>query len=283
MVNPAPDISVVIAVRNGEATLQRALDSVFEQTDVDVELIVMDGASTDRTPAILEQNDDRIAYWRSKPDRGVYHAWNMALEHVTGDWVCFLGADDRYHAPDTLARMASVLGGVEHRHRIVYGTIIVVRPDGSTHHAMGLPWNVARKRIRRGQMMIPHPSAFHRRALFNELGPFDERFRIAGDYEFLLRELPDHEPLFVPDIVVDMAAGGMSDRPANRPLIEREMYRARYMHGLERTPAWRSPRLFRRLGRIWLTKTIGPRATGRITDVYRSIFRRRKRRSKQVA
>ena len=90
-----PRISVVIAVYNGAQTIQRALDSIFEQTYRDLEVVVIDGGSTDGTQAILEHNASQIAYWVSEPDRGVYNAWNKALDHVTGDWVCFLGADDR--------------------------------------------------------------------------------------------------------------------------------------------------------------------------------------------
>ncbi len=104
-----PRISVIIAVRNGAGTLQRALDSVFEQTYDDIELIVMDGASSDGTQAILERNAARIAYWRSEPDGGIYQAWNKALDHVTGDWICFLGADDRFHASDIVASVAAAL------------------------------------------------------------------------------------------------------------------------------------------------------------------------------
>src|SRR6478672_9493040 len=126
-----PKISVVIAVRNGAPTIQHALDSVFEQT-MEAELVVIDGASTDDTSDILARNANRIAYWVSEPDRGVYEAWNKGLAHVTGDWIQFLGADDTFHAPDTLARMASVLDDVEDRYRLVYGTIIIVRADGST-------------------------------------------------------------------------------------------------------------------------------------------------------
>ena len=118
--SPPPRITVIIAVRNGAATLQRALDSVFEQTYADTELIVMDGASTDATPAIVERNAARIGYWVSEPDTGIYDAWNKALGHVTGDWICFLGADDRLHAPDVLERVAAALvaDGGEHRVRV---------------------------------------------------------------------------------------------------------------------------------------------------------------------
>jgi glycosyltransferase involved in cell wall biosynthesis len=273
-----PSISVIIAVRNGANTIQRALDSVFEQTHDGVDVVVMDGASTDGTPAILERNSNRIAYWESKPDRGVFHAWNKALDHVTGEWICFLGADDRYHAPDVMARIAATLAHDDGEHLIAYGSLDVVRLDGSVDHSMGVPWAAASRRIYRRKMPIPHPATFHHRSLFERHGRFDERFRVAGDYEFLLRVLVEHEALWIPETVVDMAGGGLSDRPSTRYLLQREAYRARYMNGLETVPAWRSIRLARRLGRIWITRHLGPRAAARGADVYRFLARKPKRR-----
>ena len=254
-----PRFSVIIAVRNGAKALQRALDSVFEQTYEDVEVIVMDGASTDGTQTILEHNRARIAYWRSEPDGGIYQAWNKALDHVTGDWICFLGADDRYHGPEVLAGIAAALAGDEAGHRVAYGNLDKVHADGSIYHAKGAPWTPGRRRrFRRGEM-IPHPATFHHRSLFELHGRFDERFRIAGDFEFLLRELLDHDPLFVPVLVVDMSAGGLSDRPSNRYRVAREVYRARYMHGIASEPPWRSRRLLWQLGQIWVARHITPR------------------------
>lgn len=254
-----PRITVIIAVRNGAGTLQRALDSVFEQTYKDIELVVMDGASTDGTQAILERNSARIAFWRSEPDGGIYPAWNKALDHVTGDWICFLGADDRYHAPDVLARVAPELAGAVGRYRVVYAALDMVREDGSVVVSRNLPWDERRrKRFRQGKM-IPHPATFHHRELFEEHGRFDEQFRIAGDYEFLLRELLDHDPLFVPVLVVDMATGGLSNRPSSRYVIDLEIHRARYKHGLVASPPWRSRRLARQMASTWISRNVRPR------------------------
>jgi len=273
-----PRISVVIAVLNGARTLQRALDSVFEQTYANVELVVIDGASTDGTAPILERNAARIAYWESEPDRGIFHAWNKALDHVTGDWICFLGSDDRYHSPIVMANVAAALAKDGGRHRIAHGTIDWIREDGSVDRSMGVPWDEARRMRFRHGVMIPHPATFHHRTLFELHGRFDERFRIAGDYEFLLRELLDHDPLFIPELVVDMAVGGISDRPSSRSTVIREAYRARYMHGLETVPAWRSGPLIRKRVRLWATRRLGRNAVQRLEDIYRFILRKPRRR-----
>jgi glycosyltransferase involved in cell wall biosynthesis len=254
-----PRITVIIAVRNGARTLQAALDSVFGQTYDGVELVVMDGASTDGTPAILEHNSARIAFWASEPDHGIFDAWNKALGQATGDWICFLGADDWLHASDVMASVADALVADAGEHRVAFGDLDRYRSNGTISHRRHRPWSAARRRrFRRGEM-IPHPSTFHHRSLFDVHGPFDVTFAIAGDFEFLLRELLDHDPLYIPVVVTDMGAGGVSERPGMKAVVAREVYRARYMHGIVKTPPWRSPRLQAHLGRLWVAQHVTPR------------------------
>jgi glycosyltransferase involved in cell wall biosynthesis len=81
--------SVLIAVYNGAATLEKAIASFVEQTYANKELIIIDGGSTDGTQAILEKYSAEIAYWVSEKDRGIYHAWNKAVARATGEWIFF--------------------------------------------------------------------------------------------------------------------------------------------------------------------------------------------------
>ena len=92
---PPPMISVIVAVYNGQATLKQCLDSVTQQTYENTELIVIDGGSTDGTVDLLRANQEKIAYWISEPDRGIYNAWNKALTQARGDWICFLRSEER--------------------------------------------------------------------------------------------------------------------------------------------------------------------------------------------
>ncbi len=269
-----PSISVVIAVRNGAPTLQRCLDSVFGQTFGPVELVVIDGASDDGTVAVLERNSSRIAYWESERDRGICHAWNKALAHTHGDWIIFIGADDRFRDFDVLRRVADILNGAEGRYRVVYGVVHVVDVEGAILLTEGRPWNEVRDRLCEG-MVIPHQSTFHHRSLFERYGEFSERFRISGDYEMLLRELLDNDPLFMPGLVVaEMGAGGVSNRPESAVTIVRETERARYMHGLTNVPERRSLRVVRAVIRAWVTRTFGQRVADAVRDAYHVMARR---------
>lgn len=178
-----PMISIIIAVFNGAKTIQQCVDSIVNQTYPYKELIIMDGASKDATVSILERNTSQIAYWESKDDRGIAHAWNKALEHATGDWVIFLGADDRLHDINVLSDMAEILSK-DVDSDIIYGQIIF---EGGKRHGQVYGYHCDIHDLKR-KMVIPHTAAFHRRTFFDEVGQFDETFEMAMDYEILLRK-----------------------------------------------------------------------------------------------
>ena len=190
-----PTISVIISVLNGSNTLQRCLDSVVAQTYPHVELIAIDGGSTDSTPEILRRNARELAYWLSEPDRGIYHAWNKGLAHARGEWITFLGADDYLWTSDVLERLSEVLIKAYPPIRVVYGQVVVINRLGEQMLHAGEEWGSVKHRFRQ-IMSVPHPGLMHHRSLFEEHGTFDESFRIAGDYDLLLRELWDNDARF---------------------------------------------------------------------------------------
>jgi len=269
-----PTISIVVAILNAADTLQHCLDGVFRQTLTDWELIVIDGGSSDGTLEVIKRNASLIRHWESEPDRGIGHAWNKALTHARGEWICFLGADDRFHAPDVLERAARPLADAKGVFRVVYGSIDVVDADGAVLGTVGRPWTEVKADFRH-HMAIPHQATFHHRSLFERYGGFDERFRICGDYELLLRELPNHDACFIPTlVVVDMRAGGLSDRPDAAITMAREFHRARRMHGLTRLPEVLSFTLFRARSRRLLTRVFGVAAADSVATAYRLLRRR---------
>jgi glycosyltransferase involved in cell wall biosynthesis len=272
-----PAISVIVATYNAGNTIERCLDSVLGQTYGAVELLIVDGGSTDATLTAIERRADELGWWASEPDTGLYNAWNKAIPHAMGQWICFLGADDELAAPDVFARMDPVLAEAEDRHRVVYGRLDVVADDGTVVRSQGSSWAEAGPRFR-DEMSIPHPGCLHHRTLFEDHGLFDESYRIAADYEFLLRELLEHDALFVPDVtVVRMGAGGLSDSPATMARLVRETHRAKYQHGLVDTPDWRSFEVFRATSHARLTRWFGRGVADRIGDAYRTVSRTSRR------
>lgn len=232
-----PLISIVVAVYNGAATLHQCIDSVARQTYPHKELIIIDGGSTDGTVELLKANNPKITYWVSEPDRGIYHAWNKALLRARGEWLCFLGADDHLWEEHVLTGMAEELAKLPLHIRVAYGQIMLLNGGGERLYAIGEPWERLRQRFLKS-MCIPHPGMMHRRSLFEEHGGFDESFRIAGDYELLLRELKTADAAFIPNLVtVGMRQGkGESSHPAATLRVLQETRRAQRMHG-QRLPS----------------------------------------------
>ena len=269
----APLISVIVAVFNGKATLQQCIDSFSQQSYANKELIVIDGGSTDGSVDVLMANRDALQYWVSEPDRGIYSAWNKALDHARGDWICFLGADDYFWSGDALALMSEQLQQLPSHIEVAYGEIRVVNAHGMVIHPAGVPWASVSRRFRQ-LMSIPHQGTMHRRSLFQRHGRFDEAFRIAGDYELLLRELKTADAFFVPNVVVSAMrqGGGISSTPGNAWIVLKETRRAQLKNGLY-LPGIYWLLAVGRLGvRFVLWGVIGEQATRRALDMGRRLL-----------
>jgi glycosyltransferase len=204
-------VSVITAVYNREATVADALASVQAQRGVEVEHIVIDGASTDGTRRILEQHRERLAVLVSEPDAGIYDALNKGLARATGDVVGFMHADDLYAGPDALAKLAAQF---ERGSDAVYGDLQYVRASDPSHVVRH--WRAGEFSPRRlgWGWMPPHPTLHLRREWYERVGRFDTGFRIAADYDFVLRlfSSPGLRVGYVPEVLVRMRLGGASNR-----------------------------------------------------------------------
>ena len=118
-----PLITVVTVVRNGEKTLEKTILSVINQTYKNVEYIIVDGASTDGTLEVIKKHEDRISYWISEPDKGIYDAMNKGIDLATGDYIALLNSDDWYEK-DTCEIIANKIN--EGRADIYYGMVRVI-------------------------------------------------------------------------------------------------------------------------------------------------------------
>lgn len=263
-------VSIVIATLNARMTLNRCIDSIDSQTWGDKELIIVDGGSTDGTLEILERNLSRIAYWKSEPDKGIYNAWNKGLRYATGDWICFLGADDYFWDENVLERCMAAASLVYPKIRVIYGRVALVDGDGSVVRRIGSPWVQERHRFRQLNC-LPHPGLLCHRDVFAQYGPFDESFRISGDYEFLLRELLHRDAYFVPDLTtVGMRTGGISSRSKTIRLGYEECRRAQRMHHIARPGLRWLVGYVVALARWAMARLIGERRLDRWINVLRS-------------
>lgn len=227
-------ISVITPTLNSAARVRRTLQSISEQTQSILEYIVVDGGSTDTTISIVNE------YAKLLPIRvvmqeplGVYAAMNAGIREVGGDIICIINSDDYVYNEQVLARVVNVFMHNPEA-TVVYGDI-VYKDFGSDK--IGRYWRSGAcipKNIYNGWSM-PHPAVFVRRSLYEKAGLFNENFRIAGDYEIMLRWLLVHgvQPVYMPETLVVMAPGGISGRSFKaRSAGWRELRRAWAAQGL---------------------------------------------------
>jgi len=224
-------ISVVTAVFNSVSTIDQAIRSVESQVGANVEHIVVDGASSDGTLAILLDRRESISVLVSEPDHGIYDALNKGIALATGDVVGFLHSDDLYADEHVLARIAAAFENSDVD--AVYGDLDYVqrcRPDRVLRQ-----WRsgMFSPRALSTGWMPPHPTLYLRRELYARLGNFDTAYRIASDYEFMLRLLSDPrvKVVYLPEVFVRMRMGGASNRSLSNILRKsREDYKALRSH-----------------------------------------------------
>ena len=264
-------ITIVIATYNAEKTLQKCIDSFVYQTYRNKQLIIIDGASTDTTLSIIKANQSHISFYLSEPDNGIYSAWNKAIKHATGNWICFLGADDYFYNERVLEEISIELAILAPDTRVVYGQVMLIDALGEPIFAVGESWQKAGKLFAK-LMSIPHPGTMHHKSLFADYGEFDESFKIAGDYEFLLRELKTAQAHFMPNLTtVCMQLGGISSNPSNtiKQLIEVRIAQKKhgdYWPSFAWLMAYSRPYI-----RITLFKIVGEKLARRILDYLRSL------------
>lgn len=201
----APQVSIIVATWNAARTFERCLQSIIKQDFAQWELLVADGASSDGTIELIHRYESHISWWQSKQDNGIYDAWNQALAHARGEYVCFLGADDTWANSGSLARLHAAID--TGKYDLVTSLGLAFDPVTGKEVRFGSEWNY--QRIGR-HMVVCHPGLLHKRSLFTDYGSFDTRYRIAGDLDFLLRLPADMRTTHVDAVSVLIEAGGVS-------------------------------------------------------------------------
>ncbi len=217
-----PTVSIVTICLNDAAGLARTIASVSRQTFSDRELVVVDGGSTDGSVDVIRANARAIADWVSETDAGIYEAQNKGVQRARGEWIVFLNAGDALATDDALERLFE--GGA--REDVLYGD--VVWEDGADgRHLDAQPDILTLDFFMRTN--LPHQAMALRRALFERLGPYDTDFRIAADYEFLLRSVVVHGATtrHIPVPVAVQVTGGLSTRSESFATLRAERKLAR--------------------------------------------------------
>jgi glycosyltransferase involved in cell wall biosynthesis len=245
-------LSVVTVCLNARDTIAEAVESVRRQTHGEVEHIVVDGASTDGTLAVLERYRDGFARLTSEPDRGLYDAMNKGIAAATGDYLGFLNSDDVYHHDRVLETLAAALAAA--RADAVHADLVYVGRDD--------PARVVR--YWRSKPYVPgmfeagwhpaHPTLFVRTSLLRELGGFDTRYRYHADFDLMARLFCERRvsSVHVPEVLVRMRTGGQSTRSLrNIWRGNRESWEIARRLGIARSPLWMARKLGYRVGQFF--------------------------------
>lgn len=236
-------VTIITAVFNSEATVCEAIGSVAAQSHCKMEHLIVEGKSTDGSLAAIDRAAHNRMVLISEPDSGIYDALNKGIQRATGEVIGFVHSDDFLANNAVVERIAAKFAdpAVE----AVFGNLdYVAQKDTSRviRHWVGSEF-IPRK-LRRGWMPA-HPTLYVRRHVYERLGGFDTSFRIAADYDFILRFFSQctARTVFIPEVLYKMRIGGVSNRNLARivekTVEDRRALRKNGIGGLN-TIAWKN-------------------------------------------
>ncbi len=227
--NPTPPdnnplVSIITVSYNAAATIRQTMESVFNQTYSPIEYILIDGGSTDGTVEIIQEYADKLAYWVSERDKGIYNAMNKGIAQAKGQLIGIVNADDFYE-PDTVQTVVE-------RYRQE------AEPDNCCYYGMLRLWKDEKEYCVRQyhhnvvtETAIQHPTCFVPAALYERLGTFDESYRICADFD-LLNRFNDNKVTFskIDRVLSNFRMGGATER--FQASVQLEPARVKLNHGL---------------------------------------------------
>jgi glycosyltransferase involved in cell wall biosynthesis len=176
-----PLVSIITVVYNRKTFLEQTIRSVLDQTYGNIEYIIIDGGSTDGSLEIIKKYNDRIDYWLSEPDEGMYYALNKGIRCSSGEYVGICHSDDYFYNCDVVQQLARLL--MVEDADICHGDMITLNSDGS----FGNRIISEAGKITETNNGIIHPSAFIKKEMFTRFGLYDTSFKSASDYELMVR------------------------------------------------------------------------------------------------
>ena len=215
-------ISVVTIVRNDREHIEETIKSVLEQErdGFELEYVIIDGASSDGTAETVRKYADKLAYFVSEKDSGIYNAMNKGIARCTGDVIGMINSGDRY-LPGALKLVSASFCKNGAFDRIFWGDVIY------QHKGLVKGFREEKRYI---GAFAPHPSMFVPRAVYEKIGTYDESFRLLGDYDFMYRAVNARNipVLYVPEPVAFYLEDGLSDRYVYRCLKDELKVKCRY-------------------------------------------------------
>jgi len=204
-------ISIITVCLNSADTIEDTIRSILSQDYKDIEYIVVDGNSSDGTLDILTKYRDQIHEYISEPDKGVYDAMNKGIKLSNGDIIATLNADDVYADETIVGRMVEFMrsNGLD----AAYGDLVYVDRNNIDRIARFWKVGVYKKGAFCYGWVMPHPTFFCQKKIFEKYGYFNEQFQTAADFELMLRFIEKHliKVGYLPKVIVKMRTGGKAN------------------------------------------------------------------------
>ena len=226
-------ISIITVCYNRTATIEKCILSVLHQDYPNIEYIIIDGASTDGTVALIEKYADQLDVFVSEPDKGMYDAINKGLSLATGDIVGLMHSDDEFYNDKVISKIADAFKNSPNADG-VYGNGIYVSNDEKeriVRNRIGGEYQFAK--LESGWLPL-HPTVYLKKTILEKFGNYNLDFKIASDTEFLLRYLFKHKinMTYINDYIVKMRMGGLSTDYKRAIEVLFEDYRIYKYHNL---------------------------------------------------
>lgn len=216
--------TVITVTYNCVATIERAIKSVLSQKYKNIEYIIIDGKSTDGTKDKIQKYEKYLAYWVSENDTGIYNAMNKGISHATGDVISFLNGDDWYLNDSVFCKIHKIFA--DNNTQIVAGRVI----------SEGSPRRIITKEdldILYYKMVLPHQAIFTRKEIFKHYGNFNEQYKTAGDYDWILRIYTKGIPITCTDIIAaEFSLGGRGS--GCEAIIEQRKVSLKYLNAFNK-------------------------------------------------
>lgn len=229
-------ISIVTVVFNQKKYLKDCIESIYGQIYQDIEYIVVDGGSTDGTLEIIKENEKMIDKWISEEDRGIYDAMNKGIRMASGEVVGFLHANDLFYSRDIIDKISKVFNDKDIDG--CYGDLIYMNKDLSKRIRLWKAGEYERSKLKNG-WMLPHPTFYLRKVIYEKNGLYNTSFKISADYEIMLRLLEKRKIrlYYLSEIMTIMRVGGISNWGFKNLLLKSfEDYKAWKVNNLKITP-----------------------------------------------
>lgn len=210
-----PMLSIITVVYNSEQFIERTIQSVLNQTYKNIEHIILDGGSKDKTLDIINNYNDQIAYWKSEPDKGIYDAMNKAQNFAHGNYVMFLNSGDEFCDHQVLENIFKNSSS-----DVYYGDTVITDEQGNAlrNRRLRPPQNLTWKDFRFG-MLVCHQSIIIKRALSQQ---YNTKYKIAADIDWAIRSIKSAQTITNTRINISkFMEGGMSSQHHKRGLQER--------------------------------------------------------------